>query len=667
MKRIVLLFCLFCWVLTTTAQEFSGTLKLQPEKLIAGKSIDITYNPAGSNFTRGKAISAAIYLYNNYHWSVEGVTLENNGEIWQAKFNLPKTCAFVALKFYQGLYENPDAFDNNNETGYKFSTLNDQGEKLPGGAIALALFDMPSLYFGLNYYQNTDKKLSNEVLSQLLKEEEKIKQSDPKYYIESYVAIQKILKGDRFKVAITRWLDKLAKDPSLNERQYLSIKNIYQFEFKDNAKADFLEKIILKKYPKGAHSRFLTFHKKMNEVSGTKQSEVNAIESYEDFLKSFPITEWKQSPQEQGYIYYQVHCYLATAYFNAKKTNSFLSLVSGLDFKTLNEVSRWNIGRAYAFKTMGLDTLESISAPIIKNLIKKVTDGSYKEEFFSKKRAESNAYVQLDNRLATYIAILFDLKQYDEALKYFENLSNKGKLGNPELNELHMRILEKTNNSKLIKPFLESCVLVNSITPKMFDKIKDLYLGQHEDLSGYDAYLTALKSSTEQEELKAEIKQNLTNKEYMPFALRGMDGKLVRSSDWEGKIVVLDFWATWCKPCINALPSMQVAVDKYANDSTVDFYFIGTMQNGDYKEKSEAFVKRKGFRLKFLHDNINPKSGAQSAVFSSFVPFFNSSAIPRKVILKDGFMRYTSEGFSGSTGKLVDEISYVIELLKAEK
>jgi len=46
---------------------------------------------------------------------------------------------------------------------------------------------------------------------------------------------------------------------------------------------------------------------------------------------------------------------------------------------------------------------------------------------------------------------------------------------------------------------------------------------------------------------------------------------------------------------------------------------------------------------------------------------FNDSGIPRKVILKDGVMRYTSGGYCGSPSKLADEISYVIELLKAEK
>jgi len=114
------------------------------------------------------------------------------------------------------------------------------------------------------------------------------------------------------------------------------------------------------------------------------------------------------------------------------------------------------------------------------------------------------------------------------------------------------------------------------------------------------------------------------------------------------------------------LPAMQIVVDKYANDPNVDFYFVGTMQNGNYKEKTSTFIKKEGFRLNFLLDSVNPETGDQSQVFSQFTKIFNSSGIPRKIILKDGYMRYSSEGYSGSASKLVDEFSYAIELLKAE-
>jgi len=54
-------------------------------------------------------------------------------------------------------------------------------------------------------------------------------------------------------------------------------------------------------------------------------------------------------------------------------------------------------------------------------------------------------------------------------------------------------------------------------------------------------------------------------------------------------------------------------------------------------------------------------------VFRSLVPLFNSSGIPRKIIVKNGIVRYSSEGYSGSPSLLMDELSMAIELLRAEK
>jgi len=48
------------------------------------------------------------------------------------------------------------------------------------------------------------------------------------------------------------------------------------------------------------------------------------------------------------------------------------------------------------------------------------------------------------------------------------------------------------------------------------------------------------------------------------FSLRDLDGRTLRLSDYRGKAVVLDFWATWCKPCRTTMPHLSAMQERYA-------------------------------------------------------------------------------------------------------
>src|SRR5437016_789885 len=55
------------------------------------------------------------------------------------------------------------------------------------------------------------------------------------------------------------------------------------------------------------------------------------------------------------------------------------------------------------------------------------------------------------------------------------------------------------------------------------------------------------------------------------WELSDADGKLQTLAQYRGKIVVLDFWATWCGPCAEVMPQMQKLHEKYADKGVVVF------------------------------------------------------------------------------------------------
>src|SRR5690554_8083345 len=79
------------------------------------------------------------------------------------------------------------------------------------------------------------------------------------------------------------------------------------------------------------------------------------------------------------------------------------------------------------------------------------------------------------------------------------------------------------------------------------------------------------------------------------FTLEDLEGNTVSLKDLEGKVVVLDFWATWCAPCIKSFPAMQMAVNKYKDDPEVEFLFINTWEQRDEpKDMIQQLMTRRG-------------------------------------------------------------------------
>ncbi len=63
------------------------------------------------------------------------------------------------------------------------------------------------------------------------------------------------------------------------------------------------------------------------------------------------------------------------------------------------------------------------------------------------------------------------------------------------------------------------------------------------------------------------------------FALETLDGEEITLSDLRGKVVLLNFWATWCPPCRSEMPSFQEAYAKYEEEGFVIVAVNATLQD----------------------------------------------------------------------------------------
>jgi peroxiredoxin len=83
------------------------------------------------------------------------------------------------------------------------------------------------------------------------------------------------------------------------------------------------------------------------------------------------------------------------------------------------------------------------------------------------------------------------------------------------------------------------------------------------------------------------------------FTLKGPDGKDVKLSSLKGKVVFLNFWATWCPPCKEEIPSMMKLNQKMSGQS---FQMLAVSIDDGGKNAVESYFKESGFTLPYLND-----------------------------------------------------------------
>ena len=74
------------------------------------------------------------------------------------------------------------------------------------------------------------------------------------------------------------------------------------------------------------------------------------------------------------------------------------------------------------------------------------------------------------------------------------------------------------------------------------------------------------------------------------FSLTDLDGRKLNLADYKGKVVLLDFWATWCGPCRTEIPHFVEMQNKYGPDG---FQVIGISMDDDAKPVREFYQQYK--------------------------------------------------------------------------
>lgn len=115
------------------------------------------------------------------------------------------------------------------------------------------------------------------------------------------------------------------------------------------------------------------------------------------------------------------------------------------------------------------------------------------------------------------------------------------------------------------------------------------------------------------------------------FSMKDLQGREISAGDLRGKVVLIDFWATWCQPCKKEMPGYQRLLDRYGSRgfAVVGFKF-DTMTD---TEDPLLFAKRIGVRypLAVASDELKQKFGGIEGLPTTML-YDRQGALRKKII-----------------------------------
>ncbi len=163
-------------------------------------------------------------------------------------------------------------------------------------------------------------------------------------------------------------------------------------------------------------------------------------------------------------------------------------------------------------------------------------------------------------------------------------------------------------------------------------------------LVGYDAAAlstqegkqnTAAQGKTEASHLTTTLPENIVNAWEMPsFSYQALDGKKHSLDDWKGKVILLNFWASWCAPCQVEIRDFVKYQDKFAGNN-LQIVSIGL----DERSKLENVARTLGINYPVLI----PEPQFHHRILSQWGD--GSGTVPHNVVIAaDGRISYIHRG-----------------------
>lgn len=373
-------------------------------------------------------------------------------------------------------------------------------------------------------------------------------------------------------------------------------------------------------------------YKVILETAGSTEK----LKVYNKWIKTFP------EAAENPHPYYDfARVDLATVYAEEKNAKNMLYWIDQIKSPAYRKM----IAGSFARKSAAAG--DWISA---EKLFRQALDTPAPVQDSGKLSQHDREYYQL---AADFSRTLLGRDKPTEALKWATMAYNVAPMQqSPSVAESYALALSANGQCEQALPVFSHLLKEGGAGKASKTAFRQCYIRMNGTSQGYDSVLVKLTR-----ELKASEKKKLAARmitENAPdFELTDLNGKKVSLQALRGKVVILDFWATWCAPCKASFPAMQQAIDTLKGNSDVVFLFIDTWERmEDPKLVIRKFLTDNKYDFRVLLDSQK-----------SVVMKYGISSIPSKFVIdKEGKIRFKITGAGVGDDATVEEITTMVEL-----